>query len=348
VTASASEERAAFDQLTAELRNTAAANARALRDRRGTPAGDVLERQLEHTLDRLAAMYGRGTYENLTTEDIVRAAVGNELRLAAGLDGPESALAATRARSLVDAARRGVRLHPREAPSSVRPHRGAYVEPLRPELQASLRSRHEPFIRWGDGVVLVLSDKDADALRAAGYEVDVLFLDADELLDLDGRDDRPALEAELGRRQRAARSAPDRVGDSRDAYLLRLLMGQTIVLRNLRDRLTDGHPSAHEAMLPILAGHTALLTGRLAAQAPASPTPAGEAPAGEGPAGEGPAGEGQTPAADPLAASIEGERNVQSLAGRWAVEPGDVAGLRGRFRAVAEAGTRLADLERIS
>jgi hypothetical protein len=322
--ASVTEERAAFDQLEAELRNAAAANARALQDRPDPPAADVLERQLEHTLDRLAAMYGRGTYENLTTEDIVRMAAGNEMRLAAVLDEPESADAARRARSLVDAARRGVRLHAREVPSSVPLYRGVYVEPARPELIASLRARHEPYIRWGDGVVLVLSDEETSALRAAGYAVDVLFLDADELLDLDGRDDRPALEAELGRRQRAARAAPDRVGDSRDAYLLRLLIGQTIVLRNLRDRLAGDHPSAREAVLPVLAGHTALLTSKLAAQA------------------------GQAAADDPLAGSIEGERKIQSLVGQWAVEPGDVAGLRGRFRAVAEAGTRLADLERLS
>jgi hypothetical protein len=334
--ASVAEERAAFDELEAGLRNAAAANARALRDRPGTPAGDVLERQLEHTLDRLAAMYGRGTYENLTTEDIVRTAVGNEMRLAAGLDEPESADAVRRARSLVDAARRGVRLHPREAPSSVPLYRGVYVEPARPELITSLRARHEPFIRWGDGIVLVLSDEEASALRAAGYEVDVLFLDADELLDLDGRDNRPALEAELDRRQRAARAAPDHVGDSPDAYLLRLLMGQTIVLRNLRDRLAGDHPSAHEAMLPVLAGHTALLTNRLAAQA------------GQAQTGQAQTGQAQTPTADPLAGSIEGERKIQSLVGQWAVEPGDVAGLRGRFRAVAEAGTRLADLERLS
>lgn len=324
--ASVSEEHSAFGQLEMELRNAAVANARALRDRRGTPAGDVLERQLEHTLDRLAVLYGRGTYENLTAEEIVRLAVRNELRLAAGLDEPEATAAVRRARSLVDATRRGVRLHPHDPPSSVPLHRAVYAEPVRPELVTSLRKRHEPFIRWRDGVVLVADDKQIDALRAAGYEVDVLFLEAGELLDLDGRDDWPALEAELSRRLSTARAAPDRVGDSRDRYLLRLLLDQAIVLRNLRDRLAAGHPSAHAALLPILAGHTALLSSRLAAEPPPE----------------------EGPGADPLAASVEGERNVQSLVSRWASEPGDEAGARERFQAVAEAGTHLADLERLS
>jgi len=322
--ATRSEEHAAFGRLETELRNAAAANARAIQDRRGTPAAGVLERQLEHTLDRLAVLYGRGTYENLSTTDIVQTAVRNELRLAAGLDEPESTAATRRARSLVDAARRGVRLHAHEPPPSVPLHRGAYVEPLRPELLASLRARHEPFIRWRDGVVLVLQEEQIAALRTAGYEIDVLFLEAGELLDLDGRDDWPALEAELGRRLDAARAAPDRIGDSRERYLLRLLLDQTIVLRNLRDRLAGDHPSAHTALLPVLTGHTALLARRLAA------------------------GREQAPAADALAAAIEGERAVQSLVSRWAAEPGDTAGARGRFQAVAEAGTHLADLERLS
>jgi hypothetical protein len=48
---------------------------------------------------------------------------------------------------------------------------------------------------------------------------------------------------------------------------------------------------------------------------------------------------------DPLAAAIDSERGVQALVSQWAAEPGDAAGLRGRFRAATEAGTSLADLE---
>lgn len=317
------EERAAFDQLAAQLRDAAAASARGLRVHRGTPAGSALDSHLEHTLDRLAVLYGHGSVENLSTEDIVQTAADNELRMAAALGEPDAAAAASRARALVDAARRGVRLHVREPASAVRQFRGAHVTPLRPEVESALLAREEPFLRWRDGAVLVADEAGLGELRAAGDEVNVLFLDSDELLDLDGRGDRQALEAELERRHAAAQTAPDRVGDSTDRYLLRLLDRQSMVLRNLRDRLADGHPSAHAAMLPVLAEHRALFETRLAAR-PAS---------------------AQAAAADPLDEAINSERRVQELAGRWAAEPGDPAGLRDRFRVVADAGTRLADLE---
>ena len=322
--ASIVEERDAFEQLAERMRDAAATSARGLRAHRGTPAGAALDQQLEHTLDRLATLYGRGTYENLSTEDIVETAVRNEQRMAAELDEPAAAAAASaRARALVDAARRGRRLHVREPSASVRLFRGAHVTPLRPEVERALQAREEPFLRWGDGAVLV-ADEDALAeLRNAGDEVNVLFLDADELLDLDFRDDRPALEAELERRRTAARTAPGRVGDSRDRYLLRLLHGQSIVLRNLRDRLAGEHPSAYEALLPVLAEHRSLHEERLAAQPAAA---AAER--------------------DPLGAAIDSERGVQELLGRWTAEPGDPAGLREKFRLVAGAGTHVADLER--
>ena len=320
--ASIDEERTGFDQLAGQLRDAAATSARGLRTTRGTPAADALDGQLEHTLDRLALLYGRGSYENLSTEDIVDAAVQREQRLAAEFDEPDATAAAGRVRALVDAARRGARLQVREPSSSVRLLRGAYVTPLRPELESELRAREEPFLPWGDGAVLLADEARLARLRDAGDEVNVLFLDPDELLDLDFRDDRPSLEAELERRRAAALTAPDRVGDSRDQYLLRMLDAQSIVLRNLRDRLADGHPSAHAALLPILAGQRALFEGRLAAQ-PAAP------------------GAEQ----DPLGAAIDSERAVRRLTSRWAAEPGDPAGLRNRFRAVDDAGTRLADLE---
>ncbi|HEX4832091.1 MAG TPA: hypothetical protein VH478_13490 [Trebonia sp.] len=314
-------ERAAFDDLGERLRATAAASARALRAHRGTPAGETADQHLEHVLDRLATLYGQGTYENLRTPDIVEAAVGNELRLAATLPGPDAAAAAGRARALVDAARRGTRLHVREPGPPARVARGVHVAPLRPEVERSLWAAEEPYLRWGDGGVLIAGDDEVAALRAAGDEVSVLFLDADELLDLDLRDDRPALEAELARRQAVARAAPDGVGDSPARHVLRLLHGQSVVLRNLRDRLAGDHPAARAALVPVLAGHRALHERVLA---PAAPGP-----------GE-----------DPLGEAIEAERAVQEHLGRWSAEPGDEAGLRPKFRLIAGAGNHLPALER--
>ena len=321
--ASVAEERTAVDQLAALLRSATAVTARALQVHRGTPAGLALDRQLEHTLDRLALLYGRGTYENLGTADIVQAAAGNELLLATALDEPDATAATRRAQALVDAARRGVRLHVREPAPPGTPRRGVYVEPFSPELERSLRRRDESYLRWRDGTVTVLDEDEAAALRADGHEVDVLFLEPAELLGLDARGDRPAFEAELERRLAAARAAPDMVGDSREEYLLRLLDGQSIVLRNLRDRLADEHPAAHTALLPVIAEHRALLETRLAAA--------------------GPPVQPATP--DRLGAAIDTERDVLAHVSRWSAEPGDPAGLRDRFRAVAEAGTRLPELQ---
>jgi hypothetical protein len=312
-------ERAAFEQLAGHLRDAAAAAARGLRVHRGTPAGDTLDRHLEHTLDRLALMYGRGSFEALKTPDIVQTAVENEQRIATALDGADADAATGRARALVDAARRGVRLHVPEPAPSVRQRRGVYVTPLREELQRVLWAREDPYLLWGDGAVLILDENELAAVREGGDEVDVLFLDADELLDLDMRGDRPALEAVLEQRLAVARAASDRLGDSPHRYLLRLLHLQSVVLRNLRDRLAGDHPSAHAALLPILDEHRALFEDRLAAQPGAT-------------------------AQDPLGDAIDAERGVQELAGRWAAEPGDSSGLRERFRVVAGAGTKLAEL----
>jgi hypothetical protein len=320
--ASIAEERTAVDQLTSQLRDAAAASARGLQALRGTPAGDALDRQLEHTLDRLALLYGHGVYEALSTPEIVETAVENEQRLAAALNEPDAAAAAGRARALIDAARRGVRLHVREPADSVRLYRGVYVAPLRTEVEQALWAEEAGYLRWGDGAVLILNEDELAEIRAAGDDAKVLFLDADELLDMDFSGDRPALEAELERRRTVAQAAPDGVGDSPDSYVLRLLHGQNIVLRNLRDRLAGDHPSAHESLLPIVADERTLFERRLAAQ-PAS------------------AGAGQ----DPLGGAIEAERAVQDHLGRWAVEPDDPAGLRDRFKVVADAGTHLTDLE---
>jgi hypothetical protein len=302
--ADAADESAAFEQLAGQLRDAAAAAARGLRAHRGTPADDAFDRQIEHTLDRLALMYGRHSFEALKMPDIVQTAV-NEQRTATALDGADVDSATGRARALVDAARRGVRLHVREPAPSVRQRRGVYVTPLRDELQRGPWAREDPCLPWSAGAVLILDENELAAVREGGDEVDVLFLDTDELLDLDFRGDRPALEAVLGQRLAVARTASDRVGDSPDRYLLRLLHLQSVVLRSLRDRLAGGHPSAHAALLPILAEHRALFEDRLAAQ---------------------PGGTTQ----DPLGDAIDAEGGVQELAGRWAAEPGDSSGLRER------------------
>ena len=315
-----SEHAAAFDEVAGLLHTAAAANARALHAHRGTAAGHTVERQLEHTLDRLALLHGRGTYENLSTEEILEAALENELRLAHALEEEEAAAAAAaRAQSLVDAARRGVGLHVTHATPPLRLLRGAYVEPLRPEVELMLWQEREPYLRWRDGAVVVLSEEDIEALRAAGDEVDVLFLDPDELLDLDGAGEPRALEAELERRLTAARAAPDRVGDSTAHFVRRRLLHQSTVLRNLRDRLAGDHPGAHAALLPVIAEHRAQLETSLAAAPP----------------------EGE----DPLGATIDAERRLQTLVTPWPAEPEDPAGVRGRLQAVADAGTHLTELE---
>lgn len=315
-----SQHRAAFDRIADLLRTGAAANARALAAHRGRPAEADVERHLEHTLDRLAWLYGRGTYENLSTVAIFHAAINNEVQLAQELSEPAAAEARARAQRLVDAARRGVRLHVRGV-SPVELWRGVHVEPLRPEFERRLLATETPFIRRHNGVVVVLPESELDDLRAAGDQVDVLFLDSDELLDLDGRGDRAALESELARRVAIARTAPD-FGDSRPAYLLRQLLKQSTVLRNLRDRLVEEHPAAHRVLLPILADHRALLETALTVAPP-----------------------GRAAVADPLHESIDCEHELQTLVTRWAAEPDDTAGLLGRFKAVAEAGSHLAKLE---
>jgi uncharacterized protein (DUF2267 family) len=267
-------------------------------------------------------LHGLGTYENLSTLEIVRTAIRNELRLAREVEAPESDAALARAQAIVAAARRGVRLHVRDAGPSIAIRRGVYVEPLRPEFERQLWHRREPYLRWRDGAVVVLPETALDGLRANDGEVAVLFLDPDELLDLEARGDRAEFEAELERRLTAARAAPDRVGDSHDRHVRRMLLRQSTVLRNLRDRLAADHPAAHAALLPVLAESRTLLASRLSA---APPPGARE---------------------DPLGTTIDAERELQTLVTRLAAEPDDPAGLRGRFRAVAAAGSRLPELVR--
>jgi hypothetical protein len=317
-----SDHHAAFTQIADELHASAAANARALVQYRGLPAAEALERQLEHTLDRLALLYGRGSYENIGTNGLFATAIRNEVALAHERGHNAASQHLARAQALVNSARRGVRLRVHGDMPSAEALRGVYLAPLRPEFVQSLHERREPYLRWRDGVVVVLSEEELATLRAASDEVDVLYLDPDELLDLAGQGDRPALEAELERRLAAARAAPDRVGDSRERHLGRLLHRQSMILRTLRDRLATDHPVSHRALLPIVSGNRTLLEAALAATPPSGGTPA-----------------------DPLDASIEHERRLQELVTHWAAEP-DEAGLRSRFAAVAAAGSHLAELQR--
>ena len=119
-----SEHHAAFAQIADELRAGAAANALALRDHHGLPAAEALERQLENTLDRLALLYGRGTYENIGTSELFAIAMRNEVALG---HEREAAANSSQHQALVDAARRGVRLNVRDDLQSARALRGANV-----------------------------------------------------------------------------------------------------------------------------------------------------------------------------------------------------------------------------
>ena len=322
--ATASEHHAAFRQIDDLLRRTAAASARALAAHRGGLAAADLEGQLEHTLDRLAWLHGRGTCENLSTEELFRSAIESQVHHARETPGAEATEALTRAQALVDAARRGHGLHI-EGLTPVEPRRGVYVEPLRPDVEQQLRKTRRPFMRWRHGAMLVLTQRALEELRAAGDRVEVLFLDSEELLDLEQRGDAAALDAELARRLAVAAAAADHIGDSPAGYRVRRLLHQSTLLRNLRDRLAGEHPAAHQALLPILAQQRAVLEAALQAVPPAPSAAAN--------------------ALDALDESIAQEQALQALVTHWAAEP-DIAGFGLRLRAVADAGTRLADLQR--
>ena len=314
------EHREAFDRLEELLHTAAAAHARALTAHRGTPTGDTAERRLEHALERLARLRWHATAPNLSTTALFQAAVNGERRLEHTLEGPAAEAAARRARSLIDAARRGVRVQPpRMGPRSGTPL-GVYVEPLRPELEQAFRRSREPYLRWRDGAVVVLPDEELQALRDEGDEVDVLFLDGDELLDFDAREDRPALDTVLAQRLAVSRAAPDRVGDSRARHARRMMLRQSAALRVLRDRLAGEHAAAHAALLPTLGDHRRHLEAPLAAAPPPHGAPS-----------------------DPVAAAHDAERRLEAHVGSWAAEPDDPAGLRGHFRAVAQVAAPVGD-----
>jgi hypothetical protein len=318
--------RAAFDATASALRDSVAASVFALEAHRGTPATTTIEKHLEHSLDRLAALYGVGTFENLSVQELFDSAIRAELHLAfetARLANTTPHLHQAAARELVDAARRGSHLVVQANPV-IDPQRGVYVESRRPEFMQMLTATRNPYAAWHDGIITILPEQMLAHLRATRDSVDVLFLDGDEMHDLFGRQDFTALDAELRRRLAVARAAADRIGDSRERHVLRQLMHQSTILRNLQDRLASDHPSAHRALLPIIADNRARI------DAAHLRTPPGKAVL-----------------ADPLAATIAHEQTLQAALTRVLASGTDPAGLAARFRAVAAAGTHLAALTQL-
>lgn len=317
---------AAFDEIASLLRESVTANVFALEAHQGTPAAATIERQLEHTLDRLALLYGYGTFENLSVSAIFQAAIDMEMLIAKEVAGSAPALAHEHrraARELLDAARRGVNVSVHESPN-VPVHRGVYVESPRQELLARLHAYRDPYLRWKAGIVTILREEEIDSLRSAGDSVDILFLDADELLDLAGRNDQPAAEAEFARRLALARASATRIGDSFERHIQHRLLRQSTTLRNLRNRVAVEHPAAHRALAPILNAHRARLHAATLAIPPSRAT-----------------------LADPLTASIAHEQSLQNLLARATASSTDPARLGNHFRLVANAGTRLAELTRL-
>ena len=310
---------ARFDAVADLLRSSAQAHAHALARHRGSAAEAELEMRLDQALNQLAVLYGRGSYEMLSTAEIIDAAIDNELHLAHELpDSQAAAVAArTRAQLLVDVSRRGANLRIRGL-HEPQVKRGVYLSSVRSEVLAGLQASREPYLRWRDGIVVVLDEARIAELRAAGDNVAVLFLDPDELLDLAERDESSALDRELARRLATAQASPARLGDSSHRHLRRRLLRQSTVLRNLRDRLSAEHPVAHASLAAVLDSHRALLRATLAAAPPPRHV-----------------------VADPLVASTGYTEAVQELLARVADDV-DPAGFGSRFRAAVAttSGTR--------
>jgi hypothetical protein len=344
---STQEHRRAFDELADGLRQSLQAGSHALQSQRGTPTADVLERHFEHTLDRLAHLYGSGTYENLSVSAIFASAVHGEslaayeyLREARHLPAsqPEGRQRLTesaerhrqRAHALINAARRGERLSVPNDPPAISPRRGVYVTPLTPEVYALLMRNRPPSVRWRDGAVASIGEATIDSLREIGAEATILFLDTDELHDEADKRTPEALQAEFGRRLAAAKADGGRgVGEPLARHINRLLLHQSNVLRNLQYRLRREHEIAHRAVQPILVENRRLLAAGLVAHPTWEP-------------------EGGTPPHDPFARTIALERAAQEHAAIWQAhgQKDDAAGLRFKFQYFVEAGTLLDELTR--
>ena len=207
------EHRRAFYALADFLRQSIQTTAQAVHAHRGRASGEALEKHLDHTLERYAGLYGLGTFENLTVSEIFVSAINGEARIAEEYrhemeQQPErrAELAAAaerhdrRARELIDAARRGNRLHVPSGPHGIEAYRGVYVAPFSAKVQALLIRDREPFVRWQDGAVAAVPESLIAKLRGTGAEVTVLFRDADELTDEAGQHTPEEMEAELSRR----------------------------------------------------------------------------------------------------------------------------------------------------
>lgn len=312
---------AAYREVADLLHASAVSTARTLHAHPSAAARATLDQQLEHTLERLALLHARGTVENLSTVSLYETAIDNELRLAQESHGAHGH--APRATAIHEAARRTPRVHARMPAPSIR--RGALVAPLDAQLEAQLTARREPYMAWEGAALVALPEPELTALRAAGYEVDIVFLDADELLDR-AAERHPGFDAELARRRAAARRAHDHVGDSHARHRQRKLLAQSTLLRNLRERLATEHAPAHAALAPIIAENRALLEHELRAE-PALLT-------------------AHAPSPDPLRESIAHERALQTALARLVADD-DLAPMRVRFAAVAGAGTHLTALEQL-
>jgi hypothetical protein len=309
------EHAAAFDELVGLLHGAASANAHLIAVHRGTERGDAASRRMEDALDRLSLLYATGTYENLAIDSLFQAAIENELVLAHDiLPGDDAAGDGhrLRARALVDCARSGFRINLRPV-TQVTIHRAVHVAPADPAFEQGLRRRRAPYLRWDDGVVVVLEEHEILSLAEAGMTVHVLFLNADGFLDLVRRQDTPAMGRELDRRLALARQAADGLGDCRHHHRRLSLLSQSTLLRGLRDRLEGDHPGAHATIQPILAGNRAVLEATVVSAPIAA----------------------DATRQDHAAAAMDHARAVRSLITRLAASPDDPAGFRARFRAAA-------------
>lgn len=339
---SAQQHRESFDQLVDWLRQSVQVNVYTLRTYRGTPIGDLLEKHLEHTLERLAGLYGVGTYENLSVSEIFASAINIESLLAHEYRHPAtqsnlqpqrhaeliqgSERHMQRARALINAARRGNNLAVPLEPNSTVSYRGVYVTPFSPAVHSALLRSERPFVRWQDGVVAGVSEHFMQELSAIKGYVTILFLDADELYDLAGKLPREEFETELGRRLAASRVNVGRVGDTLERHINRLLLHQNNVLRNLQHRLEKEHPLAHRAVAAILMETRHLIEMGLVVHQTWMPS-------------------AEVRQVDPFKQTIDLEARAQAHAADWLNRNPDETGWRPRFQHFVNSGTLLEELK---
>ncbi|KYF77253.1 hypothetical protein BE20_39905 [Sorangium cellulosum] len=344
------EHKAAFRQLLDLLHTSLDTCAAAIRSLPGAPEQAALEAHFEVLLDRHADLYGIGTYENNVTSAIFSSAVHNEAWMALEHEAEASrprvtseeerqellARAAShrrRARALIDACRRGVRLRVPQGIPHVDPYRGVYITPDTPEVRRLLTYDREPFIRFRDGVVATVHDSRIADFQALDAAVAVLYLDGDALHDaaVDAAQSaaaQAALERDFAARLEYSEREGKGVGEPIAAQTRRALLHQSHVLRNLGRRAASEHPAAHQAMTPVLREHTAMLLDAIAAF-PVAPAVRGGPDA-------------------LLSAVVDQERRMTAHAAAWAASARaeDAAGLRAHFEAAERPSDALAPLVR--